>query len=114
MVPAPEQAPKRMTGFIFKTYRPNKIATKCGRIAAKRPTKTRLMPDFCNPEIKLGPAVKPTTPMNTAKPTVSKTHIAASGIRPNAGNTERSQPNTRPRSEEHTSELQSQSVIPYA
>ena len=68
----------------------------CGSKAATKPTKTRLMPDFCRPEIKLGPAVKPTTPMKTLKPTMSKTHIAASGMRPNAGNTERSQPNTSP------------------
>ena len=34
--------------------------------------------------------------MKTVSPTVSNTHMAASGIRPNVGRTARSQPNTRP------------------
>ena len=35
-------------------------------------------------------------PMKTASPTVSNTHSAASGMRPNVGRTERSQPKTSP------------------
>ena len=38
----------------------------------------------------------PTTPMKTHRPTVSKIQIAASGIRPKNGRTDRSHPNTRP------------------
>src|SRR5437868_10779983 len=76
IVPAPEHAPRTMTGFIFNTYRPNKIATVCGRTAITRPTRTRLIPDFCNPEKKLGPAARPTQAMKTVNPTVSKTHMA--------------------------------------
>ena len=34
--------------------------------------------------------------MNTARPMVSNTHSAGSGMRPNVGRTERSQPKTRP------------------
>ena len=48
------------------------------------------------PVTKLGPALRPTTPMNTARPIVSNTHSAGSGMRPNVGRTERSQPNTSP------------------
>ena len=44
----------------------------------------------------VGPALRPTTPMKTARPIVSKTQSAGSGIRPNVGRTERSQPKTSP------------------
>ena len=54
------------------------------------------MPVFCSPEMKLGPALRPTTPMKTHSPTVSKIQIAGSGIRPKNGYTDRSQPNTSP------------------
>ena len=50
-----------------------------------RPTKTRLIPDFWSPEKKLGPAASPTQAMKTVKPTVSKIHMADSGIRPKVG-----------------------------
>src|SRR6266513_5891476 len=85
IVPAPEHAPRTMTGFIFNTYRPNKIETVCGRTAITRPTKTRLIPDFWSPEKKLVPAASPTQAIKTVKPTVSKIHMADTGIRPNVG-----------------------------
>src|SRR5205814_8217396 len=88
IVPAPEQAPSTITGFIFNTYRPKRIATAWGRTAIIRPTKTRLRPDFWSPEKKLGPAASPTHAMKTVNPTVSKTHMADSGIRPNVGRSE--------------------------
>ena len=95
-VPAPEQAPKRITGFIFRTYRPNSSAVMCGVTATMNPTTSRLGPICLRPATKLGPALRPTTPMKTARPTVSNTQSAGSGIRPKVGRTDRSQPNTRP------------------
>src|SRR5438067_12448000 len=92
IVPAPEHAPRTMTGFIFNTYRPNKIAPVCGRTAITRPTRTRLIPDFCNRGEKLGHAARPTQAMNTVYATVSKTDMAVLGIRPNVAWTERRQP----------------------
>ena len=61
-----------------------------------KPTKRRLGPVTRRPVTKLGPAFKPTTPMKTARPTVSKTQSAGSGMRPNVGRTDRSHPNTSP------------------
>ena len=49
-----------------------------------------------SPDTKLGPAPRPTTPMKTARPTVSNTQSAGSGMRPKVGRTERSQPKTSP------------------
>ena len=44
IVPAPEQAPSRMSGFMRSTYRPNRIVTMCGVKEQIRPTMTRLTP----------------------------------------------------------------------
>ena len=68
----------------------------CGVIATTKPTSSRLQPICWRPVTKLGPALRPTTPMNTARPILSKTQSAGSGMRPKVGRTERSHPNTRP------------------
>ena len=85
IVPAPAQAPSRISGFIRSTYRPKRIDTMCGVKEQMRPTMTRLMPVFWSPATKPGPAVIPTTPMKTHRPTVSKIQIAASGNPPEEG-----------------------------
>ena len=42
-VPAPLQAPNRMTGFLFRTLLPKRSATMWGVTATTRPTKSRLV-----------------------------------------------------------------------
>ena len=49
-----------------------------GTKATSTLAKTRLTPDFCSPATKLGPALKPTIPMKTLNPTVSKGRINGS------------------------------------
>ena len=68
----------------------------CGVTATMNPTRSRLGPICLRPATKLGPALMPTTPMKTARPMVSNTQSAGSGMRPKVGRTERNQPNTRP------------------
>ena len=87
---------ERMTGFILRTYRPKRSAAVCGATATTKPTRRRLGPVSFRPATNVGPAFRPTTPMKTARPIVSKTQSAGSGILPNVGRTERSQPKTRP------------------
>src|ERR1700757_3197525 len=71
-------------------------AAPCGVTADEEAHQEKARSRDPQTETKLGPVVKPTTPMNTARPTVSKTQSAGSGMRPKVGRTERSHANASP------------------
>ncbi|MNE40107.1 hypothetical protein D3C80_1340970 [compost metagenome] len=53
-------------------------------------------PVSLRPEIKLGPAARPTSPIKAARPTLSNIHKAGSGILPKTGVLECNQPKISP------------------
>ena len=96
MVPAPAQAPNKMTGFIFRTWWPNNSDTRCGRSATKNATTTRLGPVSRRPATNVGPAFESDDTDEHRKANGVEDPERRLGVLPNVGCTERSQPNTRP------------------
>ncbi|MNL73446.1 hypothetical protein D3C87_1989080 [compost metagenome] len=56
-----------------------------GTAVAKIPHRNRLIPSFCNPATKPGPADIPTTAMKTLRPTEFMNQSVGSGILPKVG-----------------------------
>src|SRR5271169_498921 len=92
----PANVPNKMAGWNLKMYLAMYRPRMRGTVVATTPQRNRLNPSCFKPATKLGPAVMPTTAMNTFKPTEFMNQTVGSGMRPKVGWTARSQPNTIP------------------
>src|SRR3984885_4940744 len=96
VVRAPEQAPSTMASSKRNKYFPTYIANTSGTVVTATPQRNRLNPSCCSPATKPGPDERPTTAMNTFRPTEFMNKTVDDGIRPKVGRQERSQPKNRP------------------
>src|SRR5579864_9109330 len=96
VVRAPAQHPSTIASSNRNRYFPTNIPRTSGTVVTKTPHRNRLKPSCCNPATKPGPDERPTTAMNTFRPTEFMNHTVGDGIRPNVGRTERSHPKKRP------------------
>src|SRR5436190_8135174 len=96
LVRAPPQQPRLMAGSNLKMYLPIHGASSMGTVVATNPQRNRPNPACLMPATNVGPAVRPTTAMNTFSPTLFMNHSVGAGMRPKVGRTPRSQPMMMP------------------
>src|SRR5690625_1503653 len=85
-----------MAGSKRKIYFPISGANNIGNAVAKTPQKNKANPTSETPFINVGPAVIPTTAINTLSPTEFINQSVALGTLPNVGWKLRSQPKIKP------------------
>src|SRR5580693_4507124 len=96
VVRAPEQAPNTMASSNRNRYLPTYMASISGTVVTATPHRNRLNPRCCSPATKPGPDERPTTAMNTFRPTEFMNQTVDDGMRPKVGLTERNHPKKRP------------------
>ena len=96
LVRAPPQQPRLIAGSNLKMYLPIHGASNIGTVVANNPQRNRPKPACLMPATKVGPAVRPTTAMNTFRPTLFMNQSVGAGMRPKVGRTPRSQPMMMP------------------
>src|SRR3977135_2461111 len=96
LVRAPPQQPRLIAGSNLNMYFPLHGASSIGTVVATNPQRNRPTPACLMPATKVGPAVNPTTAMNTFRPTLFMNQSVGAGMRPKVGRTPRSQPMMMP------------------